>query len=173
MEIVSAMAVNVIASIVFLVGIGLTLINLPGNILILLLALGYAVYDGFVHITFQTLFIVFALFIAGELAEFIAGAVGAKKEKASVRAMMAAVIGAIIGGIIGTGLLPVIGSVLGAMAGAYGASYAAEYSKVGDAEHARRVGISVMKGQAVGMIFKIVMAVGMAALIIVKMPWGI
>lgn len=173
MEVVSGLAINVITSIVFLVGIGLTLINLPGNIVILLLALGYAVYDGFVHITFQTLFIVFTMFIAGELAEFIAGALGAKKEKASARAMLAAVVGAIIGGIIGTGLLPVIGSVLGAMAGAYGASYVAEYTKAGDAEQARRVGISVMKGQAVGMIFKIVMAVGMTVLIVSKIPWGI
>ncbi|MGI6092884.1 MAG: DUF456 domain-containing protein [Veillonellaceae bacterium] len=173
MEMISVMAVNIAASIGLLVGIGLTLINLPGNIVILLLALGYAVYDGFIHITFQTLFIVFTLFIAGEVVEFIAGAVGAKKEKASSRAMLAAVVGAIIGGIIGTGLLPVIGSVLGAITGAYGASYIAEYSKAGNAEHARRVGISVMKGQAVGMIFKIVMAVGMVALIVLEMPWGL
>lgn len=165
--------INIIVCIGLLTGIFFTLVTLPGNLFIVVLSLGYAVYDGFVHVTYQTLIVMMALFMTGELAEFIAGALGAKKQKASTRAAVAAVMGAVLGGIAGTALLPVVGSVIGAVTGAFVASYAAEYSKTNDAEKARRVGISVMKGQAVGMIFKIVIAVGMAALIIAKLPWSI
>lgn len=164
--------INIILCIGLLTGIFCTLITLPGNLLIVVVSLGYAVYDGFVHVTYQTLTIIIALFLAGELAEFIASALGAKRQKASTRAAVAAVIGSVLGGIAGTVLLPVVGSVIGAVTGAFAASYAAEYSKTNDADQARRVGISVMKGQAVGMIFKVVIAVSMAVLIIAKLPWS-
>lgn len=165
----SAIFINILVGFVVLAGIGLTLINLPGNSVIFVVALVYGIYDGFTNMTVQTLLLIFALFIAGELVEFIAGALGAKKQKASTRAVIAAIIGAILGGVIGTGILPLIGSVLGAMGGAFAASYIAEYTKAGDADHARRVGVSVMKGQAIGMIVKILMAAGMAALVIAKL----
>lgn len=166
---ISAVLINTLIVIGVLVGIGLTLINLPGNFVILLIALGCGIFDGFVSMSVQTLLFIFILFFIGELAEFIAGFLGAKRQKASIRAVIAAIIGAIIGGALGTGLFPVIGSVIGAMGGAFVASYAAEFSKAGDADHARMVGVSIMKGQAIGMIVKIIMAIGMSALVIVKM----
>ncbi|MDD4600662.1 MAG: DUF456 family protein, partial [Negativicutes bacterium] len=144
----SAIIISVLASIGLLAGIGLTLINLPGNFFILFVAFGYAVYDDFTTMTVSTLLIVLGMFLAGELAEFIAGALGAKRQKASTRAMAAAVLGAVGGGVLGTGVLPIVGSIIGAVLGAFAASYIAEYSKAGDADRARQVGISVMKGQA-------------------------
>lgn len=167
----SIIFVNVLVVVGLIAGLGLTLVSLPGNFFIFAIALAYGFYDGFVTITYGTLAVVFGFLVVGELAEFVAGALGARKEKASMRATISALAGAIIGGLVGTAVLPVIGSILGAMLGAFAASYAAEYSKTGNADKAKRVGVSVMKGQAIGMIVKLVIAISMIGLIAAKMSW--
>lgn len=168
----AAIVINILVSMGVLAGIVFTLINLPGNLVIVLIALGYAIYDGFIHINFITLALICALFLLGEVTEFIAGALGARRQKASFRATIAALIGAILGGIAGTAMFPIIGSVLGAAAGTFAAGYLAEYSIAGNTEQARRVAVGVMKGQIAGTFIKIVMAVGMAIMVLTKLPWS-
>lgn len=168
----SILLINIIVVLGLIAGVGLTLVSLPGNFFIFAIALAYGFYDGFVHLSYGNLAVVFCFLVVGELVEFFAGAFGARKEKASTRATFSALAGAIIGGLVGTAMLPVIGSVFGAMLGAFAASYAAEYSKTNDLDKAKRVGISVMKGQAIGMIAKLVIAVSMIGVITFKLPWS-
>lgn len=154
-----------------LVGVSLTMIGLPGNFLILLTALGYGYWEGFSHFNTTFLSVLFAAFIVGETVEFVAGALGAKREKASGWTITAAVLGAIVGGAVGTSIVPLIGSFLGAMAGAFAASYGVEYGKTKDAAKAIRVAQSVMVGQIVGMIAKFAVGIGMVVGIIANLPW--
>jgi uncharacterized protein len=165
--------IHVAVIVLLLTGLGLTALGLPGNVLIFVTALAYGYYEGFVHIGYTFLLILLGTLLAGELVEFIAGALSAKRENASKRAVFAAVFGAILGGIVGTGLLPIIGSLLGAMCGSFIASYLAEYTKTGDMEKSQRVAKSVMTGQIIGLIFKFAIGIGMLVAVIYQLPWNL
>lgn len=168
---INIFVINILFVMVLLFSVSLTLIGLPGNALIFLAALGYGYWEGFSHLSTTFLLVLFGAFVVGETVEFIAGALGAKREKASGWAIAAALFGAIAGGIIGTMIIPLIGSILGAMIGAFSASYGAEYIKTKDAAKAIRVAKSVMLGQIVGMIAKFAIGSGMVVGIIAILPW--
>ncbi|SMC47726.1 DUF456 domain-containing protein [Sporomusa malonica] len=165
-------ALNLLVIVVAVIGIGMTAIGLPGNWLILFTALGYGYLETFVHMNTTALLILLGALLLGELAEFVAGAMGAKKEKASRAAIVSAFIGGIFGGIIGTGIMPGLGSIAGAVGGSFAAGYLAEYAATGDREKAGRVARSIMIGQALGLIFKLAVAIGMVAFIISKLTWA-
>ena len=149
----------------------MTIMGLPGNTLIFLTGLAYGYYDHFEAMDYAILVIVFGIFIIGEMIDFVAGLIGAKKEKASKRAIFATFIGTIIGGIWGTAVLPVIGSLLGALLGAFVATALAEYSKTKDITQAKRVAKSVVKGQIFGILIKATAAVSMAIILGYQLKW--
>lgn len=163
--------INLLVIMISVVGIGMTAIGLPGNWLILFTALGYGYLEGFVHMSSTVVLLLFGALLIGELVEFLAGALGAKKENASRVAIVSAFIGAIAGGIIGTGIMPGLGSIAGAVAGSFAAGYVAEYAVTGSRERAGRVAKSIMIGQALGLIFKLAIAIGMVVFIISKLTW--
>lgn len=164
-------AINLLVIVIIVVGIGMTAIGLPGNWLIFFTALGYGYMESFVHMSSTVLLIVFGALLTGELVEFAAGSLGAKKENASRLAIIAAFFGGIAGGIIGTGVMPGLGSIAGAIGGSFVAGYLAEYAATGSRERAGRVAKSIMIGQALGMIFKLAIAIGMVVFIISKLTW--
>lgn len=167
----SAVLANLGFAVLLLAGLGLTLVGLLGNWLVMGLALFYGYWEGFQHFHAKLLLVLFGLALAGEVAEFTAGAIGARKAKASRAATAAAMAGAFAGGIAGTALLPVVGTLFGAMAGAYGASYLAEYVRTNDAAQAGRVARQVMLGQLAGTLFKLAAGVVMVILAIINLPW--
>lgn len=161
-----------IGFILILIGeVVMTIMGLPGNVLIVLTGLAYGYYNHFEEMDFAILVIVCSIFILGEIIEFMAGLLGAKKEKASKRAMLAPFIGTIIGGIWGTAILPIIGSLIGALLGAFISTALAEYSKTKDITQAKRVAKSVVKGQILGILFKVIAAVSMAILLVYQLKW--
>lgn len=163
--------VNLLFSVMMLGGVAMTMVGLPGNVIIVVTGLAYGYYDHFEHIDYAILAIVIGIFIIGEIVEFGAGLVGAKQGKASKRSMVAAIIGTVVGGIWGTAILPLFGSILGALLGAFVITALAEYTKVKNAEQAKHVAISLLKGQIIGMVFKIAAAVGMAIILIERLQW--
>ena len=173
-EIVEAALIlaNIAVIAAVLIGLGLTLVGLPGNLLIFLSAAGYGFWDGFVHVDGRFLLLLFGALLLGEAVEFVAGALGAKRKKASLRAMAASTVGGIAGAVMGTAFVPVIGSIAGAVLGAFGASYVAEYSKTGDREQAERVARSVAAGLLLGTLFKLAVGVGMAISVIWRLTWS-
>ncbi len=168
---ISLVVANVILIVFLLLAVGLTLFALPGNFVILLAAVGYGFYEGFVQFDRGFLLALGGLFVLGEAVEFVAGMLGAKRRNASGRAVAAALVGGVAGAVAGSVVLPVLGTVAGAVAGAFGLSYAAEYSKTGDREKAARVARGAAAGLLVGTLFKLAVAVGMAAAIIARLAW--
>lgn len=162
---------NLLAILVAIVGVFLTAIGLPGNWLIFFTALGYGYLESFIHMNSTVLFILLGAVLAGELTEFVAGSLGAKKENASRKAILAAFIAGIAGGIIGTGIMPGFGSVLGAIGSSFIAGYLAEYAATGSREKAARVARGIVIGQTVGLIAKLAIAIGMVAVIISRVTW--
>ncbi|EGO65435.1 DUF456 domain-containing protein [Acetonema longum] len=146
-----------------------TLLGLPGNLLVLLLAAGYGFYEGFQIFDPGFLGLLLGIYLAGEGAEFLAAAVGAKKAKASRAAVVAAYIGGFAGALLGTMLLPVIGTILGSAAGGFAASYSVEYSRT-DKSQAMRVAVHVVVAQGLGLLAKMAAGVSMAALVLLRWP---
>lgn len=167
----SIIVVNLIIIVILLAGIGLTCFALPGNLLIFLTALGYGFFDRFLHFDYTFLALLFGALLLGEVVEFAASALGAKKENASTRAVVAAFAGAVLGGILGSAIFPFIGTIVGAILLSFGLSYWAEYTKTGDAAKSAKVAKSVAVGLIVGTIFKITVAVGMVIAVIGRLPW--
>jgi uncharacterized protein YqgC (DUF456 family) len=163
--------INIAFVVSVLGGVFMTIMGLPGNILILLTGLLYGYYDHFENVDYAILVITFGIFIIGEIVEFISGLIGAKKEKASKRAMIATSIGTVVGGLWGTAIVPVIGLILGALVGAFAVAALAEYSKTQDIEQAKRVAKSVVKGQIIGILIKAISAVSMAIILIYQLKW--
>jgi uncharacterized protein YqgC (DUF456 family) len=102
------------------VWLALVLFALPGNWLMVLTTALFAwwwwderVFSG------GTLIAIAALAVLGELIEFFAGTIGARRAGASWRASLAGILGAILGAALGTIILPmpVVGTVVGACLG--------------------------------------------------------
>jgi uncharacterized protein YqgC (DUF456 family) len=99
-------------------------LGLPGNWLMVLSAAGLAWWR---HSAGQppllspaTLVAAVVLAAAGELVEFLAGAVGSRRAGGTRRGAIGALAGGLVGGVAGTFLIPVplLGALLGACAGA-------------------------------------------------------
>jgi uncharacterized protein YqgC (DUF456 family) len=160
---------NIILAAALIFGIVLTLIGLPGNFLILTAAVIYGWQEDFSHLNYAWLFLLAGMWGGGEVIEFVAGIMGAKKQQASRWAMLAAIIGSIAGGILGTGILPVLGTLLGVILGGFMASFSVEYFYTRNKLKAQQVAIGVMKGQITGMLIKLIIAVGMSVAILYKL----
>lgn len=103
----------------------LTLLTLPGNWLLLLVAVGAQAWAMFAGTPLPyspwTLAALVALAVAGEVAETVMGAAGAKAGGARGRGAWGAMIGSLVGALVGTvalAFLPLAGTLLGALAGA-------------------------------------------------------
>ncbi len=150
--------------------LALVLFGLPGTWLMVIMTSLFAwwrwdegVFSGW------TLIAVALLALAGELVEFLAGMVGARKTGASWGASIAGVFGALIGAVAGTAVfpMPLFGTVIGACLGAGLAVWAVEITRGEQPERSveRAVGAGVGKffgivGKfAVGIVIWLVIAV--------------
>lgn len=152
----------------------LVLFGLPGNWLMVVSTCLFAwwkwdqqVFSG------CTLIAITALALLGELIEFLAGMMGARRAGASWRGSMAAVFGAILGAVVGTFTIPVplLGTVLGASVGAGLTVWIMETSRGEPSDRTLRRGIGAGIGQFVGTAGKIVLGGAIWLLITVAAFW--
>ena len=120
----------IVAAIFSLLGLGcifLVILGLPGTWIFLGLAVLVELVDRWYlpeghrqTFSWWLLGVCLALAIVGEVLEFFAGMLGAKKAGSSNRGMYGALIGGVIGGIMGFAIpLPIVGSLIGAVAGTF------------------------------------------------------
>jgi len=152
----------------------LVLFGLPGNWLMVLSTCLVAwwkwdqrVFSGW------TLIAIAALALLGELIEFLAGMLGARRSGASWRGSISAVFGAIFGALLGTFIIPIpfLGTVIGASVGAGLAVWAIEVSRGELAEHSLRRGVGAGIGQFVGITSKIMLGLAIWLVIAVAAFW--
>lgn len=105
----------------------------------------------------STLITITVLAGLGEVAEFVAGAAGARQAGASRQASAGALVGGMVGAIVGTFAIPipVIGSILGACAGAFIAASYVEFSGGRSLADAARSGWGAGKGRLMGTVLKL------------------
>lgn len=143
----------------------LTLLNLPGNwIIVGAVAIYVLLVDpmSVVAMGWQTVIVLAVLATLGEVAEFAAGAAGATRAGGSKRGAVLAIIGSVIGGMIGLGVgvpIPVIGPLIGAVllagAGAFVGAILGESWKGRALEESWQVGEAAFWGRLGGSLAKI------------------
>jgi uncharacterized protein len=148
-----------------LVGLASLVIGLPGTLIILAVALGYAWMTGFASVGWGTIGWLALLAAVAEGLEFAASAVATAGAHPSRRATVAAIAGAIVGGLVGTPFLLGLGALLGAIAGAFVGAWLAVVSEGAGSGAAWRAGLAAMKGRLLGFVLKAAVAVVMIALV--------
>ena len=152
----------------------LVLFGLPGNWLIVLSTslLAWWKWDERVF-SGWTLIVIAVLALVGELMEFSAGMVGARKAGASWSASIAGVFGAILGAAVGTLAfpVPVLGTILGACVGVGLAVWAMEISRGEQLEQSFQRGVGAGVGEFLGLIGKFVVGVVIWLIVAVAAFW--
>ncbi|HWA99876.1 MAG TPA: DUF456 domain-containing protein [Pirellulales bacterium] len=150
-------------------GLALTILNLPGNWLIVGASLLYAWLmrdDARWDLSMTLVAVLAGLAIVGELVETLAAAQGAKQLGGSRRAALLAIAGSIVGAIVGTGMVPVpvVGTLAGACVGAALGALGGELWKGRPLAHSWRVGAAAFRGRLVGWTVKSVIAAAMVVI---------
>ncbi|PKN60413.1 MAG: hypothetical protein CVU53_03170 [Deltaproteobacteria bacterium HGW-Deltaproteobacteria-11] len=111
---------------VLFLGIFLTVLGLPGTVLIVFDVMAYALATGFAQIGFKVILILVAMAIAAELLDFLLGMASAARFGSSRGGMWAALIGSLAGAIILTPFFLGLGTLIGIFLGGGVAVFAAE-----------------------------------------------
>lgn len=115
-----------IAAFIILLGPCLAVLDMPGNTIVLLTAIGFGLYSE-VYWQPELFFLMFTIYVIGELWEFFIGFFGIRKEKASWFACLVIGLGGFCGAVIGTAVMPIIGSIAGGVLGAFITAFIYEY----------------------------------------------
>lgn len=145
---------------VILIGLAGTVIPaLPGNPLIFLGALVWAMYFGFGSVGVGTLVILGSIAVLAQVFDYLASAYGAKKFGSTKWGIW----GSIFGGIFGMIVLNVIGLVFGVFLGAV----LAELVFAGkSAQHSLKVGLGSILGFLGGTVLKFILGIVMIAIFV-------
>jgi len=140
--------------------IGSVLPFIPGSPLILLGAFIYAWHTDFLVVTWGTLLILLVFAILSQSLDYLASIMGAKKFGASRWGM----IGAFLGGIIGL----FSGGILGIIIGSFIGALLMEFLHGRDWHASLKIGLGTLVGFLGGSIGKIIMALTMVGIFLVK-----
>ncbi len=144
----------IIVMILLLLGIGGTILPLlPGIPLMFVSIAAYGWYEGFNIITPKYICILAALTVISLIVDYLSTVMGAKYFGSSKKGMWGALLGTFIGLFLFPPLGLLLGPVLGAMIG--------EYIEIQDVEKAVKIGVGTVVGLFSGMVFKLVLAIGM------------
>lgn len=168
----------VLAVLAGVLGVGLTMFDLPGNTFMLLSTLAFAFMTEH-QVSSQYLFMVFLIYLVGELWEAGMSFLGIKREKVSWGAVFVIGIGGFIGTIYGTALLPVLGSFMGGVCGAFVVAFGYTYLKTGNKENAWRIAWASAKVRFLAMLGKWTAGFALAVILVTmvlgsntcKLPW--
>lgn len=161
-------AAGILMGLVGVLGVVLTLVGLPGTWLTLLVSVVIKFWRPEL-IDWPAIGIAGGLCVLAELAEFAAGAVGAKRVGGSPRSAIGAIVGGLFGAILGTFLIPIplVGTVLGASIGAGVCAAAMELTLTDKTlAQAGRVGTGAFIGRLLATVFKTMFAVGVSSVLV-------
>ena len=137
-------------ALIVVVGPLLTLLDLPGNTIMLAAGIGYAFFDEARYFDGRLLSALVLVYAFGEIWEFIVFLIA---------------VGTFIGAVIGTGFFPVLGSVLGGAVGSYIVAFGYEFMRTRNKENAFALAWKAAQTQFVAMLGKIVASFAMALLL--------
>ena len=152
-------------ALIVVVGPLLTLLDLPGNTIMLAAGIGYAFFDEARYFDGRLLSALVLVYAFGEIWEFIVSFFGIRRHKVSWGAVFLIAVGTFIGVVIGTGLFPVLGSVFGGAVASYIVAFGYEFMRTRNKENAFALAWKAAQTQFVAMLGKIVASFAMALLL--------
>ena len=144
-------------ALIVVVGPLLTLLDLPGNTIMLAAGIGYAFFDEARYFDGRLLSALVLVYAFGEIWEFIVSFFGIRRHKVSW--------GAVFLIAVGTCFFPVLGSVLGGAVGSYIVAFGYEFMRTRNKENAFALAWKAAQTQFVAMLGKIVASFAMALLL--------
>jgi uncharacterized protein len=150
-----------VLALLFLAGLALIALGLPGLWLMVAAVVGYGWLTGFRSIGVVTIAIALALALLGELFELWLGYGLARRYGGSKRAGWGALIGGLVGAVVGVPV-PLVGSVIGALLGSFAGAMLFEYSRSWTAGPAVRAGWGALLGRVAATTAKIAVGIVMA-----------
>ena len=148
-------------ALIVVVGPLLTLLDLPGNTIMLAAGIGYAFFDEARYFDGRLLSALVLVYAFGEIWEFIVSFFGIRRHKVSWGAVFLIAVGTFIGAVIGTGFFPVLGGAVGSYIVAFGY----EFMRTRNKENAFALAWKAAQTQFVAMLGKIVASFAMALLL--------
>jgi uncharacterized protein YqgC (DUF456 family) len=145
-------------------GIFLTVIGLPGTVLIVMDVMAYALLTSFSQIGFKLILILVAMAVVAELVDFGLCMAITIRFGFSTGGMWAALIGSLAGAIILTPFFLGLGTLIGIFLGGSVAVFATEVLQRRKLKPAFRAGIGAMLGRTAGIAVKGLLSVVMAAI---------
>ena len=156
---------GILAVLAGLLGVSLTIFDLPGNTLMLGSIFAFAFFAK-PQLDIPYLLAALMVYLLGEIWESGMSFFGIKKEKVSWGAVFVIGIGGFIGTIIGTGFFPILGSFIGGCIGAYLAAFAFTYLQSGNKDNAFYIAWQAAKVRFLAMLGKMTAAFVLAVLLV-------
>ncbi|MCD8198749.1 MAG: DUF456 family protein [Phascolarctobacterium sp.] len=156
----------VVAGIIIIGGPLLTIFDLPGNTLMMLSSVGFAVYDGTRYFNWHLMLAMFIIYVLGECWEFFISFFGIKRSDIPWSVVILIGIGGIIGTIAGTGFFPILGSFIGGVIGAFAVAFIYEYARSGQKENAFELAFRAARTRFLALIGKLAAGFALAVLLV-------
>lgn len=167
-----SLGANIGFTVLAALGIIMVSLGLPGNTLLLLTYVIYAVMGDFQYVSMNQLAVVAVIYLLGEIWEFVIGFFGIKKEKVTWLSVMIIGVGGFAGAILGTAVMPVLGSIIGSAVGASITAFLVEYFSGSGDQRALRLAWVAARNQFIGLVGKIVFGITIFIMFI-KVVWNI
>jgi hypothetical protein len=158
-------------TLVLILCLALNIFSLPGNWLILGLALVWKWINPEMAMGWWLFGLVLLLLLVGEILEWFGQIWGGKRYGASRSGNIAAIVGAVAGAIVFAPFLFGLGALLGAFAGAYAGSFVMEKLNGRSLQEAGRAALGAFWGKVFGVVAKIGLG-AISLFIIVPRLWS-
>ncbi len=151
----------------------LSIFSLPGNWIMVLIALLYGWSEGFSIMAWWVLAAGVVLAGLGELVELAGTYLGGGTRGGHWTTGLAAIAGSIVGALVGAAFFWGLGALPGTVVGAFAGAVAAEGLRHGEGERALKVGLGAAVGRALGLAAKLGLGGAFLALLYVRVIWMI
>lgn len=158
--------------VVLFIGAFITLLGLPGTLVILIDAVIYSACTRWEKLPWWLLLVLAGITLVSEVSDNLISAAGVKKYGGSTAGMIWAMIGGLIGAVvIGAvlgGVLPIVAPILGGLIGGFAGGYGYERGQGKSEDEARKAGMGAVLGRLAGSLLKSILAVTMVVIVLTQ-----
>lgn len=143
--------------------------GIPGNVLIALGSLFYAISTGFSEFSFGFVLTIFGVMILFEALEFLLISFSAQKYGSSKWGVAGAIVGGVLGAISGAFFTPVMGGIVGSFIGVFLGTFTVEFIRNSSLKGGLKAAYGAFLGRIGGLSIKIIGAVTLSIMVIIRL----
>ncbi len=143
--------------------------GIPGNVLIALGSLFYAITTGFSEFSFGFVLTIFGVMLLFEALEFLLISFSAQKYGSSRWGVAGAIVGGVLGAVSGAFFTPVMGGLIGSFIGVFLGTFIVEFSRNSNVKSGLKAAYGAFLGRIGGLSIKIIGSVTLSIMIIMHL----